>query len=222
MSARRSAAGVIGVLAVFAAAALLGSCAAVQKGADALAAQGKISEKDRAAIVQTSQALRSTFSDITDEEEYYIGRSVSALLLAQYKTFEAPALRAESGTSTTLACGSGALESPDITPESTPALALTVICRVPESTPVRSKGRPITSAAPRRMDLMYRPVRGLALSMYGPGSRPVIVNVPCGLGGGPAVWPRVSTGRTGVKPRYSRSASARPPPSMVRLTGRSN
>ena len=92
MSARRYAAGVFGGLAVLAAASVLASCTAVQKGADMLAAQGKISEKDRAALVQTSQALRSTFADITDEEEYYIGRAVSALLLSQYKTVEAPGL----------------------------------------------------------------------------------------------------------------------------------
>ena len=71
-----------------AAMALLSGCSAVQKGADILASQGKISEKDRAAIVGTSQALRSTFADITDEEEYYIGRAVSALILSRYKTVD--------------------------------------------------------------------------------------------------------------------------------------
>lgn len=74
--------------AAVAAMALLSGCSAVQKGADILASQGKISEKDRAAIVSTSQALRSTFADITDEEEYYIGRAVSALILSRYKTVD--------------------------------------------------------------------------------------------------------------------------------------
>lgn len=74
--------------AAVAAMALLSGCSAVQKGADILASQGKISEKDRAAIVGTSQALRSTFADITDEEEYYIGRAVSALILSRYKTVD--------------------------------------------------------------------------------------------------------------------------------------
>ncbi len=92
MSARKCVHGVIGVLAFCAAASVLASCTAVQKGADILAAQGKISEKDRAALVQTSQALRSTFADITDEEEYYIGRAVSAVLLSQYKVYNAPSL----------------------------------------------------------------------------------------------------------------------------------
>lgn len=74
--------------AAVAAMALLSGCSAVQKGADILASQGKISEKDRAAIVGTSQALRSTFADITDEEEYYIGRAASALILSRYKTVD--------------------------------------------------------------------------------------------------------------------------------------
>ncbi len=74
--------------AAVAAMALLSGCSAVQKGAGILASQGKISEKDRAAIVGTSQALRSTFADITDEEEYYIGRAVSALILSRYKTVD--------------------------------------------------------------------------------------------------------------------------------------
>ena len=74
--------------AALAAMALLTGCSAVQKGADILASQGKISEKDRASIIGTSQALRSTFADITDEEEYYIGRAVSALILSRYKTVD--------------------------------------------------------------------------------------------------------------------------------------
>jgi len=68
--------------------ALLSGCSAVQKGADILAGQGKISAKDRNAIVATSQALRSTFADITDEEEYYIGRAVAAQILGRYKIYE--------------------------------------------------------------------------------------------------------------------------------------
>ncbi len=65
----------------------LASCTAVEQGADILARQGKISEKDKKALVQTSQAARSTFAEITDEEEYYIGRGVAALILAQYPVY---------------------------------------------------------------------------------------------------------------------------------------
>lgn len=65
------------------------SCATVEKGVvDTLAAKGKISESDKEAILKTSEALRSSFADITEEEEYYIGRSVSALVLSHYKVYE--------------------------------------------------------------------------------------------------------------------------------------
>lgn len=66
---------------------LLASCSAIEKGTDMLAGAGKISERDRKAIVKTSAAVRSTFSDITEEEEYYIGRGVAALVLAQYPVY---------------------------------------------------------------------------------------------------------------------------------------
>jgi predicted Zn-dependent protease len=67
---------------------LLASCSAVQQGADILAQAGQISESDKQAIVKTSEAVRSTFADITEEEEYYIGRGVAALVLSQYPVYE--------------------------------------------------------------------------------------------------------------------------------------
>ena len=71
---------------------LLASCAVVQSGADILADAGQISESDRQSILKTSQAVSATFSQITEEQEYYIGRSVAALILAQYPTYDNPAL----------------------------------------------------------------------------------------------------------------------------------
>ncbi len=71
---------------------VLASCSAIEKGTDMLAGAGKISEKDRQAIVTTSSAARSTFAEITEEEEYYIGRGVAALVLAQYPVFHNDAL----------------------------------------------------------------------------------------------------------------------------------
>lgn len=76
----------------FLAALLLASCAAVQKGADILAGAGQISESDRQSIVRTSEAVSATFSQITEEQEYYIGRSVAALILAQYPAYDNAAL----------------------------------------------------------------------------------------------------------------------------------
>ncbi len=70
----------------------LASCSVVQQGAGVLAETGQISESDRQAIVKTSQAVRQTFADITEEEEYYIGRSVAALILARYPVYENDAL----------------------------------------------------------------------------------------------------------------------------------
>lgn len=63
---------------------ILASCAAVQKGADILSTSGKISERDKESIVKTSEALRFTFAEITEEEEYYIGRAVAAIILSKY------------------------------------------------------------------------------------------------------------------------------------------
>jgi beta-barrel assembly-enhancing protease len=73
-------------------AAFLACCSVVQQGADILTASGKISESDRQAIVKTSEAVRSTFADITEIEEYYIGRSVAALILSRYKVYDDQAL----------------------------------------------------------------------------------------------------------------------------------
>lgn len=81
---------------VVAAAALaslvLSQCSVVQKGAGVLSDQGKISKKDRDAVVKTSEAVRTTFSEITEQEEYYIGRAVSALILSRYKVYANEAL----------------------------------------------------------------------------------------------------------------------------------
>jgi len=71
---------------------LLVSCSVVEQGTGVLADVGQISESDRQAIVKTSQAARSTFSEITEEEEYYIGRGVAALVLAQYPVYHNDAL----------------------------------------------------------------------------------------------------------------------------------
>ena len=81
---------------VVAAAALatlvLSQCSVVQEGAKVLSATGQISEKDRDSVVKTSEAVRSTFSEITEQEEYYIGRAVSALILSRYKVYANDAL----------------------------------------------------------------------------------------------------------------------------------
>lgn len=68
---------------------LLASCASLQqKGQEILEKSGQISEKDKELLAKTGEALRSSFQDLTDEEEYYIGRSVSALILSRYKIWK--------------------------------------------------------------------------------------------------------------------------------------
>lgn len=39
-------------------------------------------------ITKVAVSMRNSFADITDEEEYYIGRSVAALILAKYPVYE--------------------------------------------------------------------------------------------------------------------------------------
>lgn len=66
----------------------LAGCAVVEKGAEVLEQGGKISSQDKELITKTSEAARSSFRDLSEEEEYYIGRSVAALILARYKVWE--------------------------------------------------------------------------------------------------------------------------------------
>jgi len=65
----------------------LAGCSALEKGAGILTSAGKISEGDKDKLLKTGQALRSTFAEITEEEEYYIGRAVAALILSRYAVY---------------------------------------------------------------------------------------------------------------------------------------
>ncbi|KPJ70229.1 hypothetical protein AMJ44_00510 [candidate division WOR-1 bacterium DG_54_3] len=70
----------------------LGSCAVIEKGAGVLGDTGTISARDRDAITKTSKVVRKTFADINEEEEYYIGRAVAALILSRYPVYNNTAL----------------------------------------------------------------------------------------------------------------------------------
>lgn len=48
----------------------------------------KVSASDAEAAIKVGKALRNSFADITEEEEYYIGRAVSALILSMYPVYE--------------------------------------------------------------------------------------------------------------------------------------
>ena len=59
--------------------------AVVGAAADAAAAGGVITTNQAASINRTTQAVTKTFQDITPEQEYYVGRTVAATVLTQYK-----------------------------------------------------------------------------------------------------------------------------------------
>lgn len=63
------------------------SCATVQESIESISGI-ELSSSDKAAIVRTAGAFRNSFSDITEEEEYYIGRAVSALVLSRYPAYK--------------------------------------------------------------------------------------------------------------------------------------
>lgn len=78
MSARRSL-----LLALVLALAVAGLSCAMLKNPEETVTKIKNSP-----ITKVAVSMRNSFADITDEEEYYIGRSVSALVLARYPVYE--------------------------------------------------------------------------------------------------------------------------------------
>jgi len=76
-------------LVLFLAAALIlasAACSMLKKGEET------VTKVSKSPVVKTAVTLRNAFGDISDEEEYYIGRSVSALILAKYPVYENEAL----------------------------------------------------------------------------------------------------------------------------------
>ncbi len=51
-------------------------------------ATGTITPEQAQSLSKTTTAMAKTFEDITPEQEYYIGRSVAATVLSQYKPFD--------------------------------------------------------------------------------------------------------------------------------------
>ncbi|MGB9004125.1 MAG: M48 family metalloprotease [Candidatus Aminicenantales bacterium] len=68
-------------LAVAVAGLVLASCATLKKGGDLL------TEENLTKVGKVATVVRNTFADITEEEEYYIGRSVAALILSRYNVY---------------------------------------------------------------------------------------------------------------------------------------
>lgn len=59
-----------------------------EMGTSIAVASGAIKEEDAQSINKSVSAVAKTFEDITPEQEYYIGRSVAATLLGQYKPYD--------------------------------------------------------------------------------------------------------------------------------------
>jgi predicted Zn-dependent protease len=67
--------------------AALGQLDLLKKGVDAANKANKVVE-DAKAVKKAADKLRSSFADITEEEEYYIGRSVAAMILSRYPVYQ--------------------------------------------------------------------------------------------------------------------------------------
>lgn len=70
-------------------------CSTVAKVGTSIAQEkGYIDEKQAESIQRSAEAVEKTYQDITPEQEYYIGRSVAATVLAAYPPYENAAANA--------------------------------------------------------------------------------------------------------------------------------
>lgn len=61
-------------------------------GTSIAADQGYITDDQKGAIDRTGEAFRKSFEELTEEEEYYIGRSVAATILSRYRVYRSDKL----------------------------------------------------------------------------------------------------------------------------------
>jgi predicted Zn-dependent protease len=76
------------ILTILAGAAILACATVSQMGTSVLEGQGVISEEQKDSIDKVSQAVEHSFEDLTEEQEYYLGRSVAAKILDRYPVYE--------------------------------------------------------------------------------------------------------------------------------------
>ena len=76
---------ILGLVAAWA--LLLSSCATLVKMTDALNEAGLVDD-DVKRVVDLGKQIRNSFADLTEEEEYYIGRSVAAMILTKYPVYD--------------------------------------------------------------------------------------------------------------------------------------
>ena len=82
---------VLGLVMMLSLPAFLSGCKTMESltniGADVGKSMGVITESQAESIKKTSQAVGRSFEDFTPEQEYYIGRTVGAVILSQYKPY---------------------------------------------------------------------------------------------------------------------------------------
>ena len=83
---RASVARILGLLAMVGALLTPSSASLDQLGG--VLSKVKKTADDAKKVVEVAQKLRSGFADLTEEEEYYIGRSVAALILSKYPAYQ--------------------------------------------------------------------------------------------------------------------------------------
>jgi len=62
-------------------------CSIMEQGVGVLSEAGIVKKDDAQSLVQISKVLRKGFGEISEEEEYYIGRAVAAVILARYPVY---------------------------------------------------------------------------------------------------------------------------------------
>lgn len=68
------------------------SCSVMEEGAGIFDKVSKVVKADKETATKATKAVRSSFGDISEEEEYYIGRAVSAIILSRYSVYNDEAL----------------------------------------------------------------------------------------------------------------------------------
>lgn len=70
---------------------ILMTCSTVQQQIGTITG-GKVTGSDVETATKITKAVRNSFADITEEEEYYIGRAVAAMILSRYPVYKNEAL----------------------------------------------------------------------------------------------------------------------------------
>ncbi|MCK4272260.1 M48 family metalloprotease [bacterium] len=77
------------ITAILLAALLISACATVSKmGTTILENEGVIDKSQKDSIDKVAKAVEYSFQDLTEEQEYYLGRSVAARILASYQVYK--------------------------------------------------------------------------------------------------------------------------------------